>query len=80
MERPKLTPNTAELIVNFLRNNPGVSMTLAQLSDELTIPVADLGAYLEELDSHNLVIKETTSDGFDTFRFPDEYQRSTGTI
>jgi DNA-binding MarR family transcriptional regulator len=79
MEQPKLTSAQAEQIVNTLRNNPGVSMTLADIADATGIELPDLAAHLEELAEHNLVIKETAVDGFDTYRFPHEYQRgSTG--
>jgi predicted ArsR family transcriptional regulator len=79
MEQPKLTSDRAELIVNLLRDNPGVSMTLADIADETGLAVEDLAAHLEDLVSHHLVIREVTPDGFDVYRFPDEYQRgSTG--
>lgn len=75
MDQPKLTSGTAEQLINLLRDNPGVSMTLGDLSDQTGIPVEEIGAYMEELVGHNLVLKDTTEDGFDTFSFPAEYQR-----
>lgn len=79
MEQPKLTPDRAELIVNLLRDNPGASVTLADIADETGLAVEDLAAYLEDLVSHDLVIHQITPDGFDVYRLPDEYQRgSTG--
>jgi hypothetical protein len=78
MERPKLTSETAESIINLLRDNPGVAMTLDQIADEIDLPVEDLGAHLDELVTHNLVEQETDAEGFDMYRFPDRFQRSTG--
>lgn len=79
MDQPKLTSGQAEQIINTLRDNPGVSMTLGDLADLTGIALPDLAAHLEELAGHNLVIKETAVDGFDMYRFPHEYQRgSTG--
>jgi hypothetical protein len=79
MEQPRLSSAQAELIINTLRDNPGVSMTLADLSDATSIELPELAAHLEELVADNLVFKDTTTDGFDTYRFPQEYQRgSTG--
>ncbi len=75
MERPTLTPETAEDVINFLRNNPGASMTLGQLSDELGFPAEDLAAHLNDLVRRKILEQDTTSDGFDVFRFPDDYQR-----
>lgn len=40
MERPKLTSELAERIVNLLRDNPGISMTLGDIADETDLPVA----------------------------------------
>ncbi len=75
MERPKLTSERAEMIINLLRDNPGVPMTLADISDETGLPADELGAHLEELLSHGLILNEVTGDGLDTYRFPDEFQR-----
>ncbi len=77
MSDPKLTPGRAEQIINLLRDNPGVSMTLGDISDATGIPVEDLAAHLEELERHNLIFHDTTADGFDTYSFPAEYQRGT---
>jgi DNA-binding IclR family transcriptional regulator len=77
MERPKLTSERAETIINLLRDNPGVAMTLADISDQTTLPVDEIAAHLEDLDAHQLVEHELTPDGFDVYRFPDEYQRGT---
>ncbi len=49
MERPKLTPDTAELIINLLRNHPGVDMTLGDISDETALPADTLAAFLADL-------------------------------
>ena len=77
MERPKLSSDRAELVVNLLPDNPGVHMTLGDISDQTGVPVEDLGAHLDELVDHMLVERETTPDGFDVYRFPAEYQRGT---
>ena len=77
MERPKLTSTRAEQLINLLRDNPGVSMTLSDLSDQTDIPIEEIGAHMEELVEHNLVLKDTSDDGFDSYRFPVEYQRGT---
>lgn len=77
MERHKLTSERAEQIVNLLRDNPGVSMTLGDIADEIGIDVDELAANLTELESHNLIIREPTGDGLDVYRFPDEFQRGT---
>lgn len=77
MERVKLTPQRAETIVNLLRDNPGVHMTLGDIADETGLPVDELGANLEDLISHNLIVRELTADGLDIYRFPDEFQRGT---
>lgn len=75
MEQPKLTSERAEQLINVLRDNPGVSMTLADIADQTGIPLEEAAAHLEELISHHLVLKNTTSDGFDTYRFPADFQR-----
>lgn len=77
MEQPKLSSGRAEQLINLLRDNPGVSMTLGDISDQTGIPIEELGAHMEELVDHNLVFKNTTDDGFDTYSFPAEYQRGT---
>jgi hypothetical protein len=77
MERPKLTPERAELIINFLRNNPGVDMTLGDIGDQTALPVEDLGVYLTDLVSRRMLEHETTVDGFDIYRFPADFQRGT---
>ncbi len=74
MERVKLTAEQAERIINLLRNNPGVSMTLADINDELGTDVDELAAHLDELVDHGHVVRETTGDGFDVFRFPHDRQ------
>jgi len=80
VERPKLTPELAERIINLLRDNPGVSMTLADISDETDLPVEDLAVYLAELTEHNLIVNDTTPDAIDVYRFPDEYQTGTTAV
>ncbi len=75
MERPKLDGETAERIINLLRNNPGLSMTLSDISDGTDLPVEDLAVYKEELDEHQHMVAETTDDGFDLYRFPENQQR-----
>ena len=77
MDEPKLTSDRAEMIINLLRDNPGVSMTLADIGDETNLPVDELAAHLEELVEHAVLEKETTVDGFDAYRFPADYQRGT---
>jgi DNA-binding IclR family transcriptional regulator len=79
MDQPKLTSARAEQIINLLRDNPGVEMTLGDVADQTGLPIAELAAYLEELVGHNLLLKNTTSDGFDTYSFPAEYQRGSTT-
>jgi hypothetical protein len=75
MERPKLDGETAERIINLLRNNPGLSMILSDISDGTELPVEDLAVYKEELDEHQHMVAETTDDGFDLYRFPENQQR-----
>lgn len=78
MSDPKLTPAIAERIINFLRDNPGVSQTLIDISDALKIPVAELAAYLEELSGENQpLVHDLTPDNVDVYFFPAEYQRGT---
>ena len=75
MERTKLTAEQAETIINLLRENPGVAMTLGDIADATTIPSDELAAHLEELVGHEALEKETTVDGFDTYRFPSDSRR-----
>jgi hypothetical protein len=75
MENPKLTPDDAELIINLLRNNPGVDMTLGDIGDQTGLPVEVLAAHLASLVSGRKIEHGTTVDGFDVYRFPDDYQR-----
>jgi DNA-binding IclR family transcriptional regulator len=77
MERYKLTSERAELIINLLRDNPGVDMTLSDISDQIGLPVDELAAYLEDLQSRGVIVKDTTPDGFDVYRFPNDFQRGT---
>jgi hypothetical protein len=78
MEQPKLTGETADRIINLLRDNPGVSMTLSDISNMLSIPVEDLAAYLEELSGEaQPLFHEVTADGVDVYSFPAELQRGT---
>jgi hypothetical protein len=77
MERPQLTPERAETIITLLRDNPGVSMTLSMIADETGLPVEDIAAYFEDLGSQEVIVKETTTDGFDTYRFAVETQTGT---
>jgi DNA-binding IclR family transcriptional regulator len=79
MENPKLTPDRAEQIINTLRDNPGVEMTLSDIADATGLSIADLGAYLEDLTDRDMLLKRTTDDGFDVYTFPVAFQRgSTG--
>jgi hypothetical protein len=75
MDQPKLTSDRAEQLINLLRDNPGVEMTLGDIADETGLPIEDLAAHMEELNDHGLVLKATTTDGFDTYQFPADYQR-----
>jgi len=77
MEQPKLTSEVAEGIINLLRDNPGVSMTLGTIADETGLPAEDVAAYFAELGSSEVIVKETTPDGFDTYRFAVEFQTGT---
>jgi len=77
MENPQLTGERAERIINMLRNNPGIEFTLSMIADETEIPIEELAAYLEDLASRDMLSKATTTDGFDVYRFPVEYQRGT---
>ena len=74
MERPKLDGETAEGIINLLRNNSGVSMTLSDIADGTDLVIEDITMYMEELTDHQHVVAETTDDGFDTYRFPKNQQ------
>ena len=80
MERHRLTSDQAELIINTLRNNPGVQMTLGDLSDETGIPADELATYLEEFanGTGSGIDRDTTSDGFDVYSFNDNAQRGSG--
>lgn len=75
MEEINLSSARAQQIINLLRDNPGVSMTLSDISDATGIRVAELAAHLEELNSHHIILHEQTPDGFDVYRFPSAYQR-----
>ncbi len=75
IERPKLDGETAERIINLLRNNPGVSITLSDIADGTELPVEDLTMYLEELTDHQHVVAETDDEGFDRYRFLENQQR-----
>ena len=75
MERPKLDGETAERIINLLRDNPGVSMTLSDIADGTDLVVEDVAVYMEELVDHQHAVAETTDDGFDTYCFPENQQR-----
>ena len=77
MERTILTSQRAELLINLLRNNPGVDMTLGDIADETGLSVEELAANLAELVDHGHVNHDMTPDGFDVYRFPDERQRGT---
>jgi hypothetical protein len=78
MEQPQLTGDLAERIINLLRDNPGVSLTLTDISDMLAIPVEELAAHLEELSGANgPLLHDLTPDGVDVYSFPAEYQRGT---
>ena len=77
MDEPKLTSDRAETIINLLRDNPGVSMTLADIGDETNLPVEELAAHLEDLVARGMLEAETTPDGFDVYRFPADYQSGT---
>lgn len=73
---PRLTPALAERIINLLRDNPGVSLTMIDISDMLKIPVEELAAHLEELSGENRpLIHDITPDGVDVYFYPAEYQR-----
>ena len=75
MERPELTSERAETIINYLRDNPGVDMTLGDISDGTDLPVDELAAHLTELVSRNMLEQDRTPDGFDVYRFPADRQR-----
>ncbi len=75
MERHKLNAEQAELIINTLRNNPGVDMTISDISDETDIEVDELAAYLDDLVQREYIDSDTTEDGFDVFRFHETAQR-----
>jgi hypothetical protein len=77
MEQHKLDSETAELIINTLRNNPGVDFTLSQLADETALPADELAAYCEDLTRRTIIEQETTPDGHVVYRFPDAFQRGT---
>ena len=77
MDEPKLTPDLAERLINLLRDNPGASMTIGDISDEMGLPAEELGAHLDDLVERAVLEKDTTPDGFDVYRFPADYQRGT---
>ena len=74
MERPKMTSEQAETIINVLRDNPGIEMTLSMISDNTAIPVEDLAVYLKELEDNQKVLRTTTPDGHAVYRFPPAYR------
>lgn len=81
MSDPKLTPGQAERIINFLRDNPGVSLTLVDLSDALGTPVEDLAAYLEALSGDGgPLVHDLTPDGLDVYSYPAELQRGESSL
>lgn len=80
MENPKLTSDQAEQIINTLRDNPGVEMTLGDLSDVTGLPIEELGAYLEDLSDRSRIFKRTTDDGFDVYTYPDAFQRNASDV
>ena len=45
-----------ERIINLLRDNPGVSLSLSDIADAMALPVEDLAVYLEDLAARGLVI------------------------
>jgi DNA-binding IclR family transcriptional regulator len=75
MERYQLTPERAELIINLLRNNPGIDMTLGDISDETGMSHEELAAHLADLVRREVLEQDVTPDGFDVYRFPADYQR-----
>jgi len=77
MEEQKLTSGRADAIITLLRENPGVSMTLGDIGDATNIPTEELAAYLVDLTEKGAIDTETTVDGFDVYRFPDESRRGT---
>ena len=77
MDEPNLTSERGETIINLLRDNPGVSITLGDISDETGLPVEELAAHLEELVGRNMLEKDVTPDGFDVYRFPAGFQSGT---
>jgi hypothetical protein len=78
MEQPRLTGDLAERIINLLRDNPGVSLTLGDIGDMLAIPVEELAVYLEELSTGDgPLLHDLAPDGVDLYSFPAEYQRGT---
>lgn len=80
MENPKLTPDRAGQIINTLRDNPGVEMTLSDIADATGLPIADLGAHLEDLAERGLLLTRTTDDGFDVYTFPVAFQRGSTNV
>jgi DNA-binding IclR family transcriptional regulator len=80
MENPKLSSERAELIINTLRDNPGVEMTLGDIADATGLPVEDLGAYLEDLSDRSRLFKRTSDDGFDLYTYPDAFQRNASDV
>jgi predicted ArsR family transcriptional regulator len=77
MEEQKLTPERADAIIMLLRENPGVSMTLGDISDATGLPTEEVAAHLVDLTAKGAIDSETTADGFDIYRFPDEHRRGT---
>jgi hypothetical protein len=77
MEHPKLTSDRAERIINLLRDNPGLSLTLSDIADATGIPIDELADHLVDLVGRMMLIGEQTPDGVDVYRFPEAYQRGT---
>ena len=71
----QLTPERADRIISLLRDNPGVSMTLTDISDETEIEIAALAAHLADLAERGVLYHEISHDGVDLYSFPQEFQR-----
>ncbi|HSH78331.1 MAG TPA: hypothetical protein VLA19_07340 [Herpetosiphonaceae bacterium] len=70
MERPKRSAENAERIANLLRDNPGVAMTVGDITGKTGLPSDDLAAHMS-------VETDTTAGGFHVYPFPAQVQRGT---
>ncbi len=77
MESQKLDADRAEAIINLLRDNPGISMSLGDINYAIGVLADLLAAHLAEMIQKGILEGDTTPDGYDVYRFPATNQRGT---